>query len=390
VVVGSDPVAASVVRAAVEDRDEVDVIDGVQPSCPLSSVDTPGCTPVGDHIEELMRGGTPDVLVVSAGAAEDADIDRLRAAAVDEAGMRALADRLVNSYREIVRGVEIAIDDGAAVLIYAPGEPSRLLDDALDRIELTHAAVEPIARTPAALAGTLTTLLDPPAAQPVAALRLLVIGDSTSLNAARALNDGSAGRLEVLWAGANGCPLAPVEAMRPAPQAPWRASHCANYDDKLPPVVADFDPDLVLVVVGPTELGEVRLPGDPAAHTVLDAPYRDARTAAIERIMNVVGPGVPVLVADVPPIVSGGFASPEMTDDRRLAALDAQLAEWDERWAQVSTFGYRGPLADAEAIAGSMRPDGVHPDVVALTELARTVLVDRLIDQTELVRSSLG
>ena len=80
--------------------------------------------------------------------------------------------------------------------------------------------------------------------------RLLVIGDSTSLMLAKALNDAAAGALTVQWAGQEGCPLVPVDAVRSSPKVDWMTlTRCRDVATDLPKAVDAFHPDAVLLVL---------------------------------------------------------------------------------------------------------------------------------------------
>jgi hypothetical protein len=225
------------------------------------------------------------------------------------------------------------------------------------------------------------------------ALRVLVIGDSTSLNFARALHDGSDGRLAVLWAGANGCPFAAVEATRGRSDAGWTEPGCVPWEQKVPPLLGSFDPDVLLVMTGPMELHEHRFTGDPTGRISTDPVFAMQRDQQLERLLAAVGPQLPVLVADLPAIAEGRFSGAEMTSPERLAAVNAQIVEWDERLGQVARFPYRDTLDAAEASRPAndkIRSDGTHPDVEPLAELARDTFIDELIAMTAALRSELA
>ncbi len=215
------------------------------------------------------------------------------------------------------------------------------------------------------------------------AVRVMVIGDSTSINMAKALNDGADGRLAVMWAGANGCPLVAVDGIRVSSEVDWSTPVCEAYETKLPPLVDRFGPDVVLLVLGPTELAEQRYVGDPAGHAAGDLEYAGAHLAAMEALLAVLDPSIPVLVADVPAVAPGYYVTRQMADPDRLEDLNALVESADRRWAQVELFDYRSTIESTEQTFGSIRSDGVHPDAAPLENMARGVFVGQLIDQLQ-------
>ena len=112
-------------------------------------------------------------------------------------------------------------------------------------------------------------------------------GDSTSLNFAQALHDGSDGRLAVLWAGANGCPFAPVEATRGRSDAAWTEPGCVPWNVKVPPLSVSFEPDVLLVMTGPMELLEHRFVGDSTSRVATDPVFAAAREAQLDQLLAV-------------------------------------------------------------------------------------------------------
>ena len=223
------------------------------------------------------------------------------------------------------------------------------------------------------------------------ALRVLVIGDSTSLNFASALHDGSDGQLDVLWAGANGCPFAAVVGTRGRSDAPFVDPGCVAWNEKVPPLLESFAPDVLFVMTGPMELHEHLFAGDPTGRTATDPLFGAARETQLDQLLAVVGPDLPVLIADLPAIGEGRFSGPEMTSPDRLDAVNVQIEEWDRRFTQVARFPYRETLELAEATGSGnpIRSDGTHPDVEPLAELARQVYVAELIALTDRVRSDM-
>jgi hypothetical protein len=380
----------------LDDGLDVAVLADVRPECPLSAPGLAGCSPISDRFDAMVHGHELDAVVIATGLAEDAELDPREAAVDSPAALAELAATQTEASGAIEAVVDAAVGRGIDVVLFSAGRRYGAFDDQLVRVAIGAPSIRTVVRSEPELSSairlraTSARSATGTRATPGGPTRVLVIGDSTSLSMAMALDDGSDGRLDVLWAGANGCPLAPVEATRVGRRAPWIEHECEPYTTKLPPLVASFAPDAVLVVSGPTEMSEHRFAGDPDGHGAGDPAFVAARDAAIDSIVEVVGGGVPVLVADVPAVRPGGFASDEMAGRDRLAALNAQVDDWDVRSAQIARFPYRETLEGAETSPGSLRSDGVHPDAAPLEELARSVYVDELLDLVARLRRELS
>jgi hypothetical protein len=188
------------------------------------------------------------------------------------------------------------------------------------------------------------------------------------------LHDASDGSLDVLWAGANGCPFVRATALRPSHNLAWQPSTCVPFDRKLPPILAKFHPQAVLLVEGPTELQEQQYPGSTVGHVAGDPTFTAFHDSEMVALRHVVG-DLPLLVTDGPAIRSGQWATGEMIAPARIAAWNAQVQRWAASSSRVRVVPYADPLVAYEQQHGSIRPDGVHPDVVPLTDLARASLV---------------
>ena len=113
----------------------------------------------------------------------------------------------------------------------------------------------------------------------------------------------------VLWAGENGCPFAGGGHSRQS-DAPWSDGGCVPWNEKVPPLVESFDPDVLFVMTGPMELLEHRFAGDPAGRIATDPVFGAAREEQLDALLAVVGSELPVLVADLPPIRRVGSPAP--------------------------------------------------------------------------------
>jgi hypothetical protein len=227
----------------------------------------------------------------------------------------------------------------------------------------------------------------PPVAAPIdtSPRRVLVLGDSTSVLVAKALGDGSDGRLSIRWAGKEGCPIVVVEATRAATQQPWTPSTCVPVTTTLPALLSDERPDAVLIVAGGMEMLEQRYAGDPNGYVAGTEGFQRAHDAVMDEIVALVRPsGIPIVIADAPQLGYSSFASGEMATPERAAAWNAQIQRWADAHPEVEILPYAGPLQAYEAEYGGIRPDGSHPEIGPLTDIARASLVEPLL---ELIRT---
>jgi hypothetical protein len=212
-------------------------------------------------------------------------------------------------------------------------------------------------------------------------VRVVVIGDSTSVFAAQALADAGADELVVQWAGEEACPFVTTVATRAAPSLDWTPSQCVGPVAKLNGVLDSFRPDAVLLVVGAMELMEQRYPGDDTGYLPGHPAYLAAHDRALDDVMAVLSPrGVPLVVADTPPLGVGAFSTFEMADPARADAFNAMIAGWAGLNDDVAVLPYGERIVAYEAEHGNIRFDGSHPQLEPLTAIARDSLVGDLVD----------
>ena len=393
-VLGSDQATSTALR----ESDEFDIVEDIRADCPMSSADNPGCDRLVDRWNAIAAAGRVDVLVLVTNGAEFTDALAKKVGMVTDDDLIALGASDEAAIREIESTIDAATAAGVDVVWYTPVQPISAFFRHFSRVGLER----PEART---VVGGAVTMIDEVSdvvserrqrergdLNTDSALRVLVIGDSTSLNFARALHDGSDGQLDVLWAGANGCPFATVEGTRGRSDAPFTDPGCVAWNEKVPPLLESFAPDVLFVMTGPMELQEHRFVGDPTGRIATDPLFAAAREAQLDQLLAVVGPDLPVLVADLPAISEGRFSGAEMTSPERLEAVNIQVEDWDRRFTQIARFPYRETLELAEAARPAddqIRSDGTHPDVGPLAELARQVYIAELIALTDRVRSEM-
>lgn len=382
-----------------------DVIDGVQPGCPIANavearlsngsiLSTSACEPMQDRWPRLVTTSHPDLVIVSTGSLDRSLIKRASDTGYPtSAQLVDFAARAEAAYADIEH--DVALIESAGVPIAVVDHPAPMAaGDALEnvhmaRLRLSHPEIGGFVTTDPNLITTVHTLLSAPGRNDPR-LRVLVIGDSTSFNLAEALSDAAPDRLHVMWAGENGCAFVRAEQTRARTADPWTPNTCAPFDVKLPPLLDSLHPQVVLLVASLFELTEQRYPGDPAAHAAGDPQYvafHDSEMADFLSILR--AHAVPLLIADSPAITAG-WATAEQANPLRTAAWNAQIRRWVASSPFIGLFDYNSPLQAVEATHGSIRPDGVHPEITALTDLARVVYVPELITQTAVLRAALG
>ena len=393
-VLGSVPIDTDLLKSSASDV-EFEFVEDVRGDYSLASVDVPGCIAVEDRWQALRATGEIDALVLTTGIVEAADALSQRSFGGTVEGLVALGVREEAMIDALLATVDDATDAGIPVVWYTQAAPDSEFFRHFARIGVERPVVHRVMGGDDELVVAVRDVLSDPSGGDVDDdnVRVLVIGDSTSLNFARALYDGSDGDLDVLWAGANGCPFAVPEATRGSTVDQWAGNDCVAWHDKVPPLLDSFDPDVLFVMTGPMELVEHRFVGDPTGRTADDPVFAAARNNELDALLAVVPPDLPVLVADLPVITVGGFSSLEMTSPERLAGINDQIVEWDERLARLARFPYRDTLEAAERlrpIDDQIRYDGTHPKVEPLTELARETYVAELVAMVARLRAELS
>ncbi|MDO8391698.1 MAG: acyltransferase [Actinomycetota bacterium] len=214
---------------------------------------------------------------------------------------------------------------------------------------------------------------------------VLVVGDSMSLPFAAALDRAAAGSVVVQWAGQEGCPFVRNTAYRASindnqPFHEWtEPENCWNFETDLPPLLASFQPDLVLVVANGTELTQQRYHGDPTPYLPGSDGYQRYHDSEMEVFIRTLGPDTPVLVADSPQLRDNGWGESGAGDPERVAAWNAQVARWIAQHPQVRLLSFGAAVVDYEAVHGTIRKDGMHPEVIPLADMLRGTLLPEML-----------
>lgn len=214
---------------------------------------------------------------------------------------------------------------------------------------------------------------DPNSLPAMGNVSVLVIGDSTAENIARAL--ATVETFGVISAGVLGCPLVSVIEVFDRPRASQETSYCPNNVDIIREHVEEID--LLFIVGGVSnqwsyrnDVGEIVDPGSPG--------YTRDFDALMEKFQAELAPaGVPVVVLDNPRTrPDDGVLGDE---PEAHTAWRAQIERWDRDWESVVRFSIDAELAPADSSAGRVqRPDGVHLEEAFAADLARKVLAPGL------------
>jgi hypothetical protein len=220
-------------------------------------------------------------------------------------------------------------------------------------------------------------------ASTAAGLRVMVIGDSTGQAIAGALSQyrdpAGAASFDTAYWGALGCPWVRVEAVRGSGSDPWHTLECPQWDDELPGLLAEFAPEVVILVIGPTDLGEQRFPGSSEGHSAEDSEYVAFHVAEASAIAELLPASTKVLIATSPRISPGPFSSESMSTPARSAAANAALASLPATSDQFLILEFGAAVQQFEDEFGSARMDGVHVSADAVMQLltdgmAQTIL----------------
>lgn len=210
------------------------------------------------------------------------------------------------------------------------------------------------------------------------ALRILVIGDSTAENLARAFADIADPLLGVISGGVIRCPLLPAAEVFDRPGVAEDSTYCP---DTLQILADNVDSvDAVVIVAGVANQWDRRpRDGGDVVEVGSDA-YRQDFAAWMEEVQSVLAvAGIPVIVFDSPTTRSNDDVLGD--EPEAVAAWNAVITAFDDTWISVGRLGYSRFLSDPNSAAGRReRPDGVHLDRAVAADLARRDLVPALFD----------
>ena len=364
VVVGSDSGALAVVEDLAASTGAT-VVDLTDPGCTMLDPTRTCLAPSVRYAQYASSNGAPDRVVLVTGSAEHGQADQ-RIATADALGPEALGQELSKLAAEIrfVGLLRNAVPvDVPITVVDRLGGPeasfSKILRPAV--ISMVNGALVPIDE----LDPDLFRPEDAPSDRP----RLLVIGDSTSYGVSLEADRLAPGAYEIVWAGYRNCPMVPVAEVRWFEGAQWTMEDCVEAQRRWPQVIADFQPDVLLVILSLPEHSDQRYFGDDRWYTSLDARFVEEHDAVMSNLLGLLEPyGTRVLIANSPP----SYMSPK----DRVDAWNALLETWAARWPQISIVDFATPVAAAEeAAGGSLRPDNIHLDDATLEIMMRQVFL---------------
>ena len=359
VVVGSDRSGLLKVRHLAAAAG-VEVVDAVDPGCSLLDR-SQSCRWIGDDLQQFVAAdGSASLVVVAIGRADHAAA-QARIAAGGDPGSVELADTYkaiqadltwVDQVRGILPDVPVVVIDSAPSTDQVDDPITSMVSRQVTRYESTTL-----------LSTADLTSADLFIAEPAGRVRVLLIGDSSSYGVALDLDRIAGERLEVMWAGLENCPLAPVVEIRWWQGAQWTLDDCLKTQAGWPALIAKFKPQVVVAVESLPEHSEQRYAGDDRWYVAGDQRFIDEHDAAIQRIVDATAPfKSSILVVD-----SAGT-------EERVTRWNDYIATWPSRFERVSLVAIGDWILAAEAAAGhSLRPDGIHLDDATLLELVRTI-----------------
>ena len=214
-------------------------------------------------------------------------------------------------------------------------------------------------------------------------LRVLVVGDSTAQSLAAALGGfrDPAGRapFDTAYWGALGCPWSRVEAVRGSSQKPWSELRCPQFDDDLPELVSGFDPQVVIVVIGPTDLSEQRYPGDPSGYVAGDSAYTNFHVREMTALAELLPLTTKVFIATTPAISPGPFSSSAMSDPARALAANDAMSSLPMLSDRFITLDMGAAIDDQARTDGDTTSDGVHVRVEVIVRILEGGMADEIL-----------
>lgn len=273
--------------------------------------------------------------------------------------------------RRLLVGSPRALSALGAAIVVAVALPLVVLADGPETPSTTPTVLVTTTVSPPVETGDATTTTT---ATGDGSLTMLVLGDSTANNVARALADAGDPNLGVVDAGVIGCPLVLAMRVFDVPDGTRDATYCP-FPAELVRETLEWTPiDAVVIAVGPPSRWAYRnLAGE------VVEPGSDAYDDDLERTMDAL-----VEVADGRPIVV--FDAPYVRNDDEVLGDDPELVDvWNavvDRWGdrdEVVVYEYSKLFAAAGSdLDREQRPDGVHLERGYAAELAKDIIVPDL------------
>ena len=213
--------------------------------------------------------------------------------------------------------------------------------------------------------------------------RVMVIGDSTSFGLAQAIHNVAGERYEVVWAGGRNCPLVEVERVKWWDGVDFAMDYCPTLESTWREMITGTRPDLLIEIASVPEQAEQRYPGDETWYSVEDPEFVERHDAVMTELVSLVeSVGGRFVLFDSPSVHGDSLGNAPFSQPERIAAWNAMLAEWAERWPQIEMIGWADIVAAAETVPGELRTDDVHMEQADLDDVVREYvlpLLDRVM-----------
>ena len=236
-----------------------------------------------------------------------------------------------------------------------------------------------IPSTATSLVPEVTTTVGPPLVDRSLPINVLVIGDSSAENIAKALDVGSDGNLGVISAGVLGCPLVNVDLVYRRVDENQSTDYCPDNREIVRTYVNQIDAVLLVGSVANQWAYEL-IEGGPKVE-VGTTQWVQNLDEFLWSIGEVIAErGLQVLVLESPIVRDDAKMNGDTPSD--IQAWNEVMNEWEKKYQWVSVVPYADLLAPADSDLGRVqRPDGTHLDEVFGETMAREKLIPRLRDK---------
>lgn len=224
-----------------------------------------------------------------------------------------------------------------------------------------------------------TTTVAPPLVDRSLPINVLVLGDSSAENIAKALDVGSDGNLGVISAGVLGCPLVKVDLVYRRVDENQSTDYCPDNREIVRTYVNQIDAVLLVGSVANQWAYEL-IEGGPKVE-VGTTQWVQNLDEFLWSIGEVIAErGLQVLVLESPIVRDDAKMNGDTPSD--IQAWNEVMNEWEKKYQWVSVVPYADLLAPADSDLGRVqRPDGTHLDEVFGETMAREKLIPRLRDK---------
>ena len=233
--------------------------------------------------------------------------------------------------------------------------------------------------TATSLVPEVTTTVGPPLVNRSLPINVLVIGDSSAENIAKALDVGSDGNLGVISAGVLGCPLVNVDLVYRRVDENQSTDYCPDNREIVRTYVNQIDAVLLVGSVANQWAYEL-IEGGPKVE-VGTTQWVQNLDEFLWSIGEVIAErGLQVLVLESPTVRDDAKMNGDTPSD--IQAWNEVMNEWEKTYQWVSVVPYADLLAPADSDLGRVqRPDGTHLDELFGETMAREKLIPRLRDK---------